>query len=333
MPILLQPAHAMNTSIAAPQRSKHAKLCFSPRSVSRPTTMQQKGILSKLPPLRSCGELTDHQGFVHRFHVAATTIQCVVRGTFGRRAALLAKKQRQARHTALLVLARRVDAATKLQALTRGAMLRSHFACRKLELQLERINQAKQRELAEIEVWKNEQCRSIKAEFGKKRAALEKFAKKQQADFDMAKKIINYLRAENKKLREKNEALRNAIEKMIAENKLLSKESSSVSLHCGKLSSGMIQINDQNGFLKSIAEKMEKQIEAFHEAIQLRDDAIMTENRMGRSYFNSIQSMVLTIDEVCDDGNLIDDVDEMYDKMHKNNRGLEETERDLTENF
>jgi IQ calmodulin-binding motif len=332
MPALLfQPANTMNTSIAAPYHGKHAKIGFSPRSVSRPS-VQQKDIIYKLPPLKSCGELADNSVFLHRFHVAATTIQCVVRGNAGRRAARMAKKERQTRHTALLVLARRDKAATKLQAMTRGAMLRSHFACRKLVIQLERIELAKRRELDEIQAWKNEQTRLIKADFDKKRSALQKKAKKQQADFDMAKKIINYLRAENKKLRERNEALRSAIEKMIAENKLLSKESSSVSLNCGKLSSGMMQINGQNGFLKSVAQQMEKQIEAFEEAIQIRDDAIMTENRMGRGYFNSIQSMVLTIDDVSDDSNLIDKIDEMYEKMH-NNRGLEETERDLTENF
>lgn len=264
--------------------------------------------------------------------MAATQIQKVQRGRCGRRAALVAGEEQRRKHALQLMREMQGDAAVKIQAMTRGALLRSHFAVRRLELRLERIESNKQRELAEIEADKKQQLRKLKVEFEKKRSVLLKKAEKQQADFDMAKKIINYLRAENKKLRGKNEALRLAIQNMIAENKLLSKQSNSVSLTSEKLSFGMMQVNDQNEFLKSLAKKMEGQIEAFREAIQLRDDAIMTENRMGRSYFNSIQSIVLAIDDTSDDDKLVEEMDDLYSKMH-HGKGLEETERDLTDNF
>ena len=140
--------------------------------------------------------------------------------------------------------------------------------------------------------------------------------------------IINHLRKENKKIRDKNEALRSAMDQLMGENKMLEEQSLKYRQVKGQVN-GMVKVNAENETIVGLLAEMEDRKVFFETAIASRDDRIMFEVRVGRLYLNIIQAIVLCLEDKCDDEDLVFLVEELCLQVG-HGIGLEETERDVS---
>lgn len=203
----------------------------------------------------------------------------------------------------------------------------------KLQERLQSIQDTKQQQLAQIQTWKEQEMARIRQEYSRDlqaAAAVAKESERLDERVAKAKTIIAHLKRENKKLREKNKALRRAVDKMMDENELLTFKSSQFSETSETLTNNMKQMKDQKEYLESVIVLMKTHVEKFEEAIELRDDAVLCENRVGRRYLNAMREINELVEVKSDCEALVDEIDSCFVNAHKGT-GIEETERDMSE--
>lgn len=306
------------------------------------TRIATKSSLRVLDANNCNNELATSKLFLSRFSAAATTIQKIVRGTAERKKAdqlrIIHKSNQAAAQIQALIrrvnqrkLAQKDSAATKIQAFIRAWHTRLNLRVYNLEFQLQKIETTRTRQLAVIEEWKEKEMKEIRQFYGKQAARTEAQARQSQETLDKANKIISLLRRSNKKLRDKNEVLKAAIDQMLEENQMLVEQSSKFGKEGKELLDGMFELNSENTMMINLLAEFEERKRDFEKAIESRDDNIMYENRVGRLYLNTTQALVVAIEDGCDDHELLNVVEEMYLKLDVKSKGIEETEFDLSE--
>lgn len=274
--------------------------------------------------------------FQKRYNAAATTIQRVLRGFFGRYKVVqilsAIKIQTMVRQHRQRLVAHKQNASIVIQAFVRGWRCRVRTRVYQLENELRLIEQRKQRELLDVQAWKEQKMEKIRlsAQSMDKEARQQSFRYKET--LAQADKLIKYLRKENKKLRDKNDALQVAINLMFEENKILEKQALEFKAFAESMND-MFIINHENEALAELLFQFENRKVEFEEAIVCRDERIMFENKVGRLYLNGIQGIVLAIEDACHDEELVYLVEELCLQCNipGNGSGLDETEQDVSE--
>jgi tetratricopeptide (TPR) repeat protein len=270
--------------------------------------------------------LTNNKVFQKRYNTAATNIQRVYRGHMYRyevarivsavriqifiRAYLQQRKERM------------YAAAMSIQKIFRGYATRLRSKLYQLEYKLCQIQQCHARELQDIQHRKEVELQSINEMIGQEHIKYMEEKQKLQQTIDDATRIIKHLRKENKKIRDKNETLRVAIDQLIEENEMLERQAEEYKAFAANLDQ-MKVLNNENVALISIIEQFEQRKQQFEEAIEKRDEFIMYENQMGRLYLHQIQEIVALVEETCTDPYLVAYIEELCIKCNLPGTGLE----------
>jgi len=268
-----------------------------------------------------------YQVFLPKFNAAATTIQKLVRGCAGRRTAVQQRVLHQQE-------AQLQAAAVAIQARVRGWAFRVlHQPVYLLQMEQARIENRKQRELAEIQACKERKIRAIQDAARAYRAEDE--AKSRQLDerIQMGKKIIHALQAENKMIRAKNKALESAILQLVEENEMLERESKNLGKTGKELTENMTKTHTENALMLAAVRKLEAYKMSLEEAIEKRDEFILYENRVGGYYLTCVQSLAVIIEQDNKEADLAEEIEEILEQhqQQKGHKGLEETEVDMVE--
>jgi IQ calmodulin-binding motif len=277
--------------------------------------------------------LSNNKVFQKRYNAAATNIQRVYRGHIHRyevaRIISAVRIQTIVRQYVQQRIVQKYNAATLIQKIFRGFATRLRSKVYQLEYQLHQIQQCHARELLDIQQKKEGEITSINEVIGQEHLKYMEEKQKLQNTIDDANRIIQYLRKENKKVRDKNETLRVAIDQLIEENDMLERQADEYKEFAANLDQ-MKTLNDENAALISIVEQFEQRKQQFDDAIEKRDEFIMLENKMGRLYLHQIQQMVALIEETCIDPYLVAYIEELCIKCNLPGTGLEAAAADDT---
>ena len=277
--------------------------------------------------------LTNNKVFQKRYNFAATTIQRVYRGRMHRsrlvRIVSAVRIQTVVRKYMHERIVQKYNASTLLQKLFRGFATRLRSKVYQLEHQLHQIQQCHARELHAIQQKKEEELQSINELIGQEHVKYMKEKSQRQNTIDEANRIIKYLRKENKKVRDKNEALRVAIDQLIEENDMMERQAREYKEFTANLDQ-MKVLDNENNTLTFIIEQFEQRKTQFDDAIEKRDEFIMHENKMGRLYLQQIQQMVTLIEETCIDPYLVTYIEDLCIKCNLPGTGLEAAVADET---
>jgi IQ calmodulin-binding motif len=281
-------------------------------------------------------EFVHNKVFQKKYNTAATTIQRVLRGFFGRYEAVrilsAIQIQTMVRQRRQRLVLQKQAAIVVVQAYVRGWRCRIRTKVFQLEHELRLIEQRKKRDMLDLQAWKQQEIENIRlsAQSMSKEASQQSFRYKET--LEQAEKLIKHLRKENKKLRDKNDALQVAINLMFEENKILEKQALEYKIYSERMND-MAMINHENEALTDLLCQFETRKVEFEEAIICRDERIMFENKVGRLYLNGIQGIVLAIEDACDDEDLVFLVEELC--LHCNipgsGSGLDEMEQEVSE--
>lgn len=317
-------------AVTSPQRSRtssinNGDIKVVPLMSPVPTTKVYTPLSSPIKGTQS-DYLTNNKVFQKRYNAAATNIQRVYRGHIHRyevaRIISAVRIQTTVRKYVQQRILQKYNAATLIQKIFRGFATRLRSKVYQLEYQLHQIQQYHARELIDIQQKKENELKSINEVIGQEHLKYMEEKQKLQSTIDDANRIIQYLRKENKKVRDKNEALRVAIDQLIEENDMMERQAQEYKEFAANLDQ-MKTLNDENAALISIVEQFDQRKQQFDEAIEKRDEFIMFENKMGRLYLHQIQQMVALVEETCVDPYLVAYIEELCIKCNLPGSGLE----------
>jgi hypothetical protein len=334
-PSVYQPPMSVDTALkkkVSLGKAKEFRLPMPVDTFSKPMNRRRSSLGENSPR----NEFVNHKVFQKRYNTAATTIQRVLRGFFARSQVA---QTRSAIHTQILVRQRLQDRANQkqaasvmIQARVRGWRCRLRIQVYKLEHKLRMIEQRKERDMLDLLVWKEQEMERIRQSAQSLSEEVNQKICKNQEMLEKADKIIKYLRKENKKLRDKNDALQVAINLLWEENKIMEKQTLEYKVFSERMND-MLVVDHENKALTGLLAQCEERKVEFEEAIVCRDERIMFENKVGRLYLNGIQAIVLAIEDACVDDDLVSLVEELC--LHCNipgsGCGLDETELDISE--
>lgn len=260
--------------------------------------------------------------FLRRFNESAIVIQSIVRGfqcrqkvtryiesrRYGSSALLIQKAIRQFLNRKSLL---QIAAAVKVQAAYRGWSYRVSARVFLLTRKLERIEYMRKQELNAIERAKHKEVRNRNHVLAEQRIAAALLERNLTDLLEQEECIITFLRRENKKLRETNEAFYSGMDLLRKENKLLETQQFSVGLQGCTLDKDLKQVHGQIQHLEHACQQCEHRKIQFKAAIALRDEYIMAENRFGRLYLTAIQHIVQELEDRCKDPALVYKIEEL----------------------
>lgn len=260
--------------------------------------------------------------YLHRFHEAAIAIQRIARGFLCRKTITRNKAaiiyyasvvciQKAIRSFLQRMTQNQTVAAVKVQTVFRGWSYRVHSQVFLLTRKIELIESLRNQELAAIEQGRNKEIRMLKQELVKQQSAAALREKGQDELLKQSERIIKFLQRENKKLREVNDAMHSDMKLMYKENKLMERKRLTVGVQGCALDKDMKQVYGQIHELEHICQQCEHQKKLFEAAIAVRDDYIMGENRLGRLFLNTIQKIVLDLEDRCAESDLVYKVEEL----------------------
>jgi len=150
-------------------------------------------------------------------------------------------------------------AAVRIQALCRGHLGRLTKQIRVLEVQLENIESQKQRELEDIEAWKEQERSEIHDMCRMGMDSVEHL----NAEAEKALNLIEELRGENKKLRKLNKKLRADLDELVEENRVLNIKTTALELGCVRLRDDIVTLDKANEQWRGVVKLFEERVEKF----------------------------------------------------------------------
>jgi hypothetical protein len=199
-------------------------------------------------------------------------------------------------------------AATQIQRIVRGRCARTNYRIMFLEHKLATMEKAKEQELQAIRQNFEEKKLSIRRKATKKEA---KTIKKSLVVGEVASestKIIQYLRAENKKLRAKNEKIAAAIQELKVQNARLESATEFTDENQHILGSHFAKIKETNDALNAVIPKYEANIAKFKEELDTRNQYCQSEHRMKLMYVKLVGTLAEMVENHSKDQELIEEV-------------------------
>jgi hypothetical protein len=273
-----------------------------------------------------------------KYNTAATTIQRVMRGFFGRykvaRILSTIQIQTMVRERRQRLVIQKQAACVVIQASVRGWRCRIRKNVFQLEHELRQIERRKEREMLDIQAWKRQEMETIRLSAQSTSEEYSQQFFKNKETLEKAETLIKHLRKDNKKLRDKNDALQVAITLLMEENKIFEKQALEFKIYSEQMNE-MAMINHENEALTDLLAQFENRKAEFEQALVCRDERIMFENKVGRLYLNCIKGIVLSIEDACDDEELVFLVEELcvHCNIPGSGSGLDETEKEVSEHM
>lgn len=199
-------------------------------------------------------------------------------------------------------------AATDIQRVVRGGMQRLRYKIQRLEHWLDTSRDRTDRELAAIRKDTELRKAAIRAEL---EASTEK-SRERSAQTEVAagecQKLIDYLRLENRRLRDDNNKISNAIQALKHENERIFDANSSSDDSIGSLAKHAKTIQKTHAKLQKVIPQYKAAIQEMEAAVRLRDLHLETERKLRGLYLNWGSEVMELFDGTMGEDELSDDV-------------------------
>jgi hypothetical protein len=199
-------------------------------------------------------------------------------------------------------------AATHIQRIVRGRCARTNYRIMFLEHKLANAEKNKEQELEAIRRSFEEKKLTVRRKATKKEA---KTIKKALAVGEVASestKIIQYLRAENKKLRAKNDKIAAAIHELRVQNARLESATEFTDENQHILGAHYAKIKETNDALNAVIPKYEANIAKFKEELETRNQYCQSEHSMKLMYVKLVGTLAEMVENHSKDQELIEEV-------------------------
>lgn len=203
-------------------------------------------------------------------------------------------------------------AAIKLQAAARGMCARTNFYIRKLQHRLDQIQQAKRDEIRAIEADKKSQMLKLRRKLARRET---KTLQQHLASTETASQgahIIQGLRHQNKKLREKNKRIADSIAELRKHNGRLEKATETTGEGQSLLSHHYDKIKQTHFALQKVLPQYESRLRELEEMMDVRRQYCWTEHKTKVLYVKTVAALAEAIQSrTCnsdDDTTLVDTV-------------------------
>ncbi len=180
------------------------------------------------------------------------------------------------------------SAATLLQKMVRGKCARTNYYVRQLELKLQAVNEQRLREVQAVQADQGRQKVLERRKVTQKQASLLKNLLDTKKTATQGSELINYLRQENKKLRQKNGKIAASIHALKVHNEQLEGLTNETGENQNLLGTHYDKIQETNTLLLSVVPQYESKIEELQGALEVRQQYCDVENKMKVLYMKLI---------------------------------------------
>ena len=181
-----------------------------------------------------------------------------------------------------------IAAATLLQKMVRGKCARTNYYVRQLEMKLQALNEQRLREVQAVQADQEHQKVLVRRKVTQKQASLLKNLLDTKKTASQGSELINYLRQENKKLRQKNEKIAASIHALKVHNEQLESLTNETGENHNLLGTHYDKIQETNTLLLSVVPQYESKIEELQGALEVRQQYCDVENKMKVLYMKLI---------------------------------------------
>jgi hypothetical protein len=199
-------------------------------------------------------------------------------------------------------------AAIEIQRIARGGWQRLMFRIallqHKLDTHGERTAVCIQRIKDRTQQRKDKFTRQIE----KQEQALLKRSAQESILAEESRKICQFLRKENNRLRIKNEKIYKAIQALKHDNARLENANIATDEHFSTLGDQAKHIEEMNVKLKTIVPVYEASVEEMSEAVEMRRQFCLSENKIKLTYVTSIIKAAEMLEDRCKDSDLVDEI-------------------------
>jgi hypothetical protein len=199
-------------------------------------------------------------------------------------------------------------AAIEIQRIARGGWQRLMFRIallqHKLDTHGERTAACIQRIKNRTQQRKDKFTRQIK----KQEQAVLKRSAQESILAEESRRICEFLRKENSKLRIKNERIYGAIEALKHDNARLENANVATDEHFSTLGDQAKHIEEMNVKLITVVPEYETSVEEMSEAVEMRRQFCLSENNIKLTYVTAIIKVAEMIEDRCKDSDLVDEV-------------------------
>ena len=199
-------------------------------------------------------------------------------------------------------------AATALQKMVRGKCARTNYYIRKLELRVAAMNEQRIKDVAAIQADMEKQKILVRRKVTQKQASLLKVQLDTKKTATQGSELINYLRKENKKLRQKNEKIAASIQALRLHNEQLESLTSATGENQNLLGTHYDKIQETNTLLLSVVPQYESKLSELREALEVRQQYCDVENHMKVLYMKSIGTITEMMEQDSNDPELIQEI-------------------------
>lgn len=199
-------------------------------------------------------------------------------------------------------------AAIQIQRTVRGRCKRINYRIMVLEHKLAIIEASKAAEIKAIQVAAAEKKLAVRRKATKKQAQTIKTLLSGAEITNEGSKLIQYLRAENKKLRKKNDKIATSIMELRAHNAHLDEDTATTGDHQSVLGGHYATIKETHEVLQSVVPKYEEKIQEMNEALDIRRQYCLSEHKMKVMYVKLIGTLAEMVENYSQDKKLIEEV-------------------------
>jgi chromosome segregation ATPase len=203
------------------------------------------------------------------------------------------------------------EAATQIQRAVRGGMQRLRYKILKLQRMLDTSQDQTEAELSAIRKNTERRKEAIRAEMAMERADQLNKSGESTITPEECHRLIDYLRQENRRLREDNKKIFNAIEALKHENERIESANTSSDDSLDSLAAHAGTIIETHKKLLEVIPQYKAAVEEMKAAVNLRDFHIESERKVKRMYLDALSDISDKFEPTMGEDELSDDVIEM----------------------
>ena len=200
------------------------------------------------------------------------------------------------------------SAAIVLQKVVRGHCARTNSYVRKLERQVQAMNAQIVRDVHAIQADQEQEKVLVRRKVTQKQTSLLKVRLETKKTAEQGSELINYLRKENKKLRQKNEKIAASIRALRLQNEQLESLTNETGENQNLLGTHFDKIQETNTLLLSVVPQYESKIAELQGALDARQQYCDVETKMKVMYMKLIGTVTEMMEQDSNDPELIEEI-------------------------
>jgi hypothetical protein len=199
-------------------------------------------------------------------------------------------------------------AAIDIQRIARGGWQRLMFKIALLQQKLDTHGERTAASIQRIKDRTQQRKDKLRRQIMKQEKAVLKRSAQESTLAEESHKIVEFLRKENNKLRNKNEKIYKAIQALKKDNARLENANIATDEHFSTLGDQAKQIEEMHSKLKTIIPMYESSVEDMREAVEMRRQLCLSEHKIKLTYTKAIGTAVEMMEDRCKDTDLVDEI-------------------------